>query len=85
MQEYLPWGILFIFFVVVIGIFQNKTPGFGKYTTSALIFTIVLFVAAMAFFTDRLEWAPLANILFAALGFAGGLVTTKIAGKGDDA
>jgi uncharacterized membrane protein YhhN len=82
--EFLPWGILFVFFVVVIGIFQSKTPGFGKYTTSTLIFTIVLFVASMAFFTDRLEWAPLANILFAALGFAGGLITNKAASKDSD-
>lgn len=81
MLEYLPWGILFIFFVVIIGIFQNKTAGFDKYTASITIFTLIIFVTSMAFFADKIEWAPLGNILFAVMGFAGGLITTKLSGK----
>ncbi len=62
----------------IIGIFKTKTPGFGRYTTSVLVLTLVLFVASLAFMLGKIEWAPLANLLFAAIGFAGGLVTTKI-------
>jgi hypothetical protein len=56
---------------------MTKTPGFGRYSTSVLILTLVLFVAAMAFVLGKVEWAPLANLLFAVAGFAGGLVTIK--------
>ena len=75
----IPWGVLVLFTVVISGIFLTKTAGFGKYTTATLVLTLVLFVAAMAFFTGRVEWQPLGNILFAVAGFAGGLITAKVA------
>jgi hypothetical protein len=47
-RNIVPLGVLIVFGGTIIGIFRSKTPGFGKYTTSALILTLILFVAAMA-------------------------------------
>ncbi len=38
---------------------------------------LVLFVAAMAFLQGKVEWSPMANILFVVVGFAGGLTGAK--------
>lgn len=78
MENYIPWGVLVLFGGALFGIFWTKTAGFGKYTTSALVLTLVLLVAAMAFFLGKVEWAPMANILFAVAGFAGGLIASKV-------
>jgi Ca2+/Na+ antiporter len=75
--NFMQLGILIVFAVAIVGIFWTKTKGFGKYTTSSLVLTLVLFVAAMAFFQGRVEWAPLANLLFAVAGYAGGLIAAK--------
>ncbi len=80
MNDYaIPAGIavVLLFGGSIIGIFKTKTAGFGRYTTSVLVLTLVLFVAALAFVLGRVEWAPLANLLFAIAGFAGGLITAK--------
>lgn len=77
MDNYLQWGVLSVFIIAIISIFCTKTKGFGKYTTSTLVLTLVLFVAAMGFITGNVEWAPMANLLFAIAGFAGGLITAK--------
>lgn len=82
MEAYLGWGILGLFAVAIVGIFWTKTRGFGKYTTSALILTLVLFVAALAFFQGKVEWAQVANLLFAIAGFAGGLITASASDTG---
>ena len=70
-------GVFLVFAGSIFGIFKTKTSGFGRYTTSALVLTLVLFVAAFAFVLGKVEWTPLANLLFAAIGFAGGLITAK--------
>ena len=77
MELYAGIGVFIIFAISIIGIFKTKTDGFGKYTTSALVLTLVLFVAAFAFVMGRVEWTPLGNILFAVAGYAGGLITAK--------
>ncbi len=76
-KNIVPIGVLLVFAGTIIGIFRTKTPGFGKYTTSALILTLILFVAAMALVQGKVEWTPMANILFAVAGFAGGLITAR--------
>ena len=76
-KNIVPLGVLIVFGSTIIGIFRTKTPGFGKYTTSALILTLILFVAAMALVEGKVEWTPMANILFAIAGFAGGLITAR--------
>jgi phage-related holin len=42
-----------------------------------LLLALVLFVAAMAFLQGKVEWSPMANILFVVVGFAGGLTAAK--------
>ena len=78
----MEWGVLIVFALALAGIFWTKTPGFGKFTTSVVILTLVLFVASMAFFMGKIEWQPLSNILFAIAGYAGGLI---VSGKATDA
>ncbi len=80
MPTLIPWCVMVIFAGVIIGIFVTKTEGFGKYTTSVLVLTLVLFVAAMALILGKVEWTPLANILFAMVGFAGGLIAERTGG-----
>ena len=76
-RNIVPIGVLIVFGGTIVGIFRTKTPGFGKYTTSALLLTLILFVAAMALVQGKVEWTPMANILFAIAGFAGGLITAR--------
>ena len=76
-QAYIPLGVILVFAGAVFGIFRTKTPGFGRYTISALLLTLVLFVAAIAFVQGKVEWSPMANILFAVAGFAGGLTAAR--------
>ena len=80
-DQYVFYAVVVVFVIALVGIFWTKTQGFGKYTTSTLILTLVLFVASIAFVTQRVEWEPLANILFAVAGFAGGLITSKAGEK----
>jgi uncharacterized membrane protein YeiH len=61
----------------IAGIFITKTPGFGRYTTSALILTLVLFGALFGLIERGLEWQPVQNLLFAVAGYAGGFIATK--------
>jgi hypothetical protein len=61
----------------MVGIFLTKTSGFGRYTTSLLLLTMVLFVTAIFFAAGKLESDVFANIIFAIAGFAGGLITAK--------
>lgn len=83
MEYILKLGVLVVFSGTVFGIFWTKTKGFGKYTTSALILTLVLFVASVAFLTGKLESAPIVNLLFSVAGFAGGLITARAHGSGE--
>lgn len=57
------------------GIFFTKTPGFGKYSTSLLLLTLVLFVTALFFAAGKIESSLFANIVFSVAGFAGGIIT----------
>ena len=59
------------------GIFYTKTPGFGKYTTSVILLTLVFVVSAVLLASGKIEPPMFANIAFAVAGFAGGLVTAK--------
>ncbi len=70
-------AVVVIFGGSIYGIFKTKTEGFGKYTTSALVLTLVLFVAAFAFVLGQVEWTPVVNLLFAIAGYAGGLITAR--------
>ena len=63
-----------IFLVALVGIFKTKTQGFGKYTTSAILLVLVLFITTLAFFLDKIEASVALNLFFAVAGYAGGLL-----------
>ena len=54
---------------------KTKRAGFGRYTTSALVIILVLTSASLLATGDKLSNHSIANILFAVIGFAGGLIT----------
>lgn len=74
-------AVVLIFGGSLIGIFVTKTQGFGQYATSVTVLTLALFIAALAVVLGKAEWERLSNLLFAVIGFAGGLVTAKQAEK----
>jgi hypothetical protein len=61
----------------VIGIFRTKTAGWGKYSTSTLILTLALFIATILLVLGKVEGSSFANVLFAIVGYAGGLIGSK--------
>lgn len=50
------------------GIFLTKTKGFGRYTTSLLLLTLVLVISALFLAVDKIEPSLFANIAFAVVG-----------------
>ena len=76
MQE-LMWpiiGLTAFSIATMIGIFVTKTPGFGKYTTSVVLLSIVLFISAFFLLFGLIESSTFANVLFAVAGYGGGLI-----------
>ena len=61
----------------ILGIFLTKTPGWGRYSTSTLILVLALIVAASFLLIGKIEAAVFLNILFAVIGYAGGLINGK--------
>jgi hypothetical protein len=59
-------------------VFTTKIDGFGPYTTSLPILLTALYVTALAIIFNKLGSEHIANILFAAMGYGGGLLTTKV-------
>jgi hypothetical protein len=76
-NEWLMVGIFIIGAGSLIGFFITKTPGFGKYTTSALLLILVVTISALLYVGGKIEGETMANIIFAVFGFAGGLFTGK--------
>lgn len=75
--DWLLIGLSVLAVGTVFGIFKTKTPGFGRYSTSVLLLSLVLFVSAMLLVADKIDASVFINIAFAVTGFAGGLVTAK--------
>ncbi|MET0001094.1 MAG: hypothetical protein ABW125_17005 [Candidatus Thiodiazotropha lotti] len=61
----------------MVGIFFTKTPGFGKYTTSVVLLSIVLFTSAFFLLFGLIKSDTFANVLFAIAGYGGGLINGK--------
>lgn len=79
-MEITEWQIigLTVFAVAtMIGIFVTKTPGFGKYSTSVVLLSIVVFIASFFLLFGLISSQVFVNILFAVAGFAGGLINAK--------
>ena len=70
-------GIFVIGLIALIGFFMTKTKGYGCFATSTFLILIVLFVSSLMHAADKLETQIIGNILFAVIGFAGGLFTRK--------
>lgn len=74
--------LLVVIFIIgggaLLGIFLTKSQGFGKYTTSVILLTLVLVVSAMLLAAGRIDASLFANIAFAVAGFGGGLVAAKV-------
>jgi len=70
--------VLFLVFGgATLGVFLTKVEGFGKYTVSVLVLVLALFVASLAFSIGRIEAQPFMSLLFAVVGYAGGLISKK--------
>lgn len=67
-------GVVLFGIATMIGIFTTKTPGFGKYSTSVVILTVIVFVASIFLLIEKISAQIFANILFAVAGYAGGLI-----------
>lgn len=74
------WLLIAVFVLGLValgGFFWTKTKGFGRYATSVLLLVLALIISALFFTAGRLDGQFMANILFAIIGFAGGLFTGK--------
>ncbi len=68
---------LCIFCFVLRKFFKDKIPGYGPYNTSTLLITLALMVAFISFLVDGVDGDDIAKIVFAVIGFAGGLFAGK--------
>jgi hypothetical protein len=74
------WLLIAIFVVgisALIGFFATKTKGFGRFNTSTFLLLLVLVISGLFYAADKMQPALFSNILFAIIGFAGGLFTGK--------
>jgi hypothetical protein len=39
-QDYISLGVILVFAAAIVGIFSTKTPGFGRYNTTALLLAL---------------------------------------------
>lgn len=70
-------GLTVFAVATMIGIFTTKTPGFGKYSTSVVLLSVVIFVASFFLLFGLSNLQIFSNILFAVAGYAGGLINAK--------
>ncbi len=70
-------GLTVFAVATMIGIFVTKTPGFGKYSTSVVLLSVVVFIASFFLLFGLINSQVFVNILFAVAGFAGGLINAK--------
>lgn len=81
MNECFDWLMLAVFIIGVVslvGFFVTKEKGFGKFSTSAMLLILVVVFSGLFFSSGKIDSQVVANLLFAIIGFSGGL----FAGKG---
>jgi hypothetical protein len=86
-MNYFPWldsnNWLLLVTVSIIGVtalrgfFRTKKPGFGKFATSTLLLLLVVVLSTLLCAADKMQLGVFSNVLFAILGFAGGLFKGK--------
>lgn len=75
--EWLLLAVFIIGLIALIGFFITKTKGFGRFATSTFLLVLVVIISALLYAAGKLDSQVLANLLFAVIGFAGGLFTGK--------
>jgi hypothetical protein len=74
------WLLIAVFAIglaALIGFFVTKTKGFGRFATSTLLLLLVLVLSCLFYAGDKMNASMLSNLLFAIIGFAGGLFAPK--------
>ncbi len=71
------YAVIGIGVVSLGGFFCTKTKGFGRFTTATLLLILVLIIATLLVLADKVDDKTMINILFATIGFAGGLFTRE--------
>ncbi|HWA30035.1 MAG TPA: hypothetical protein VG867_03000 [Rhizomicrobium sp.] len=84
METYAPLlAVTIVFSIAILGLLKTKKPGWGPYTMSLLLLTLVVFTAAVAFSLGRIDWPSASGLLLAVAGYAGGLLTSQQPEKDD--
>lgn len=84
MNAWLLLAVFTIGLVSIIGFFVKMKNGFGPFNTSALLLLLIVIVTSLLFITSKFEGQYLANIMFAVIGFSGGLFTKIRSDDGKD-
>ncbi|MFS1526396.1 hypothetical protein ACL7TT_20315 [Microbulbifer sp. 2304DJ12-6] len=74
---WLMLGIFIVGIIALIGFFKTKTGGYGRFSTSTFLILISIIVSSLLYSAGKLDSQIMANVLFAVIGFAGGLFTGK--------
>ncbi len=76
--------VLGIFLFTLCRFFNTKLPGYGPFNASTLLITLALMVALASFLVDGVTGDDITKIVFAVIGFAGGLFASKIEKKPEE-
>ena len=76
-EDYLLFTVGAVALVALIGFFFTKEKGYGRFATSALLLLLAISFSSLLFAVGKLEETVFGNIIFAVIGFAGGLFTTR--------
>lgn len=76
-NDWLLIAIVSLGAIALAGVILTKKAGFGRFTVSLLLLILVLLFTSLFFAAGKIEGAVFANIAFAILGYAGGLIANK--------
>ncbi len=76
-EYWLLASVFTIGLISIVGFFTTKTKGFGRYATSTFLILITIIIASLLFSTGKLEKELMGNLIFAVIGFSGGLFIGK--------
>ena len=81
MDVYIPMVLLIVISLLgaatLLIFWKTKKAGFGPYNTSTLLLLLVVIMTSLLCVAGRLEGQIVTNILFAVVGFAGGMFSGK--------
>ncbi len=69
--------MLGVFLFALCGFFADKKEGYGPFNTSTLLIILALMVSVVVFLVDQTKKEDITKIIFAVIGFAGGLFASK--------